>query len=876
MTFSGGGTLTLSGVNNYTGVSTIGPGIISINNLANGGTACGLGASSNSAANLVIDGGTLQYTGNGHISNRLFSIGASGATINASGSGALEFTGTGALLIPGVGERMFTLTGTSNADNTLSGTIGNDGSGNPTSVTKTGTGTWVKKTNSSYTGVTTISGGTLSVDALANGGSNSRIGASSNIAANLVLDGGTLKYTGGSGGTTNRLFTLGVNGGTIDASGTVLLSFGTNGAIGLSGNGPRTLVLTGNNELVNLMAPTLANDGMGNPSSLLKSGPGLWYRTQNSSYTGPTTITGGTLSINSLANGGSNSRIGASTNAASNLVIDGGTLKYTGGSVNANRLFTIGSNGATLDASGTGYLNLNNAGALDVTGIGSRTLTLTGSNTGNNTLAAAIADDASSNATSLSKTGIGLWILTNTANTFTGATTVSAGELRVNGTIATGSALSVSSGAVLSGKGTVSGPVDIVDEAIVIPGSAGAGALSTGALLLHNSTILNFELGTNRDSIKVTGNLVLDGVLNVTSLSGFGVGAYYLFTYSGTLTNNELELGTMPGGYSYTIGTTGSAVILNVIGPRYWDVSVAAGYQPGNGTWGTDSYWTQNGTVLEPWPGAGNAAIFAGSDGAYTITVNGTQDVDNISFPNSGYTLNSGTLNLSGSSAIIVANTKSASVGSAISGNSGLTMSGAGTLSLSGASSYTGVTSIIAGTTSVNSMANGGLNSPLGKSSSDAANLIIRTSTFMYTGSGHSTNRLFSFGSGAILNASGSGALNFNNTGALVTIGTGTRTLNLTGSSTANNTIAAVITNDAVNSATSITKTSTGTWALSGTNTYTGVTTISGGSLSVCALADGGVPSSIGASSNAQGNLVFNGGLCFTQVPVPLLTESLQ
>ena len=50
-----------------------------------------------------------------------------------------------------------------------------------------------------YTGVTTISGGTLSVGTLANGGSASDIGAASSSATNLVLNGGTLQYTGGGG-----------------------------------------------------------------------------------------------------------------------------------------------------------------------------------------------------------------------------------------------------------------------------------------------------------------------------------------------------------------------------------------------------------------------------------------------------------------------------------------------------------------------------------------------------------------------------------------------------------------------------------------------------------------------------------------------------
>ena len=78
-------------------------------------------------------------------------------------------------------------------------------------------------------------------------------------------------------------------------------------------------------------------------------------------YTGGTTISGGTLQISSLADGGSVSGIGASSNTAANLVLDAGTLRYTGGTVETNRLFALRSS-STIDSSGTGAVNFTNTG----------------------------------------------------------------------------------------------------------------------------------------------------------------------------------------------------------------------------------------------------------------------------------------------------------------------------------------------------------------------------------------------------------------------------------------------------------------------------------------------------------------------------------
>ena len=289
---AGTATLTVTGANSYSGPTVIDRGVLSIVSLNYGYGTSPIGAADPSAANLVFqNNGTLRYTGPNTVTDRLFSLGSGGGTIDASGTGPVQFSNYGALDFNGqTGTRTLTLTGSGAGANVLNAAIG-DNSG-ATSVVKSGPGTWVLNGSSTYTGATTVSSGTLAVSQLADAGSPSSIGAASSSAANLVLNAVTLEYNG-TGSSSNRLFTLGTGTTTIVNAGNGPLDLTNSGDIASSGSGARTVVLTGSS--TSSLAARLHNSG--GTTSVIKNGPGTWTLAGQSDFTGGMTVNSGVLQV---------------------------------------------------------------------------------------------------------------------------------------------------------------------------------------------------------------------------------------------------------------------------------------------------------------------------------------------------------------------------------------------------------------------------------------------------------------------------------------------------------------------------------------------------------------------------------------------------
>ena len=378
-------------------------------------------------------------------------------------------------------------------------------------LNKRGPGTLTFAGANGYTGLTTVTAGTL-VEGV-----------------NNALSSGGLTVLGGT-------FDLGAFN---DSVGAVTLSGGT-----ITGT---TGILTGTSYVMQNGAVNAILAGGG---GLLKTTADTVTLSRANTYTGATTINAGVLSANLLANGGVASSIGQSTSAAGNLVLGGGTLQYTGGTVTTNRDYTvIAGTTSSIDvtAAATG-LTLSGASAATTGGLtklGSGTLTVTGNNqnTGVTTIRAgtlqvgnggatgnlgtgAITDIATlvfnrNNALAVGNTissfgavtqaGTGTTTLAG-ANTYSGATAINAGTLAANNAAALGSTLNgttVAAGATLEIVNGIALSAESLSISGTGVGAAGALVVTAGSASAAGPVTLSAS-----SSIGGNGSLTLTGTVN--------------------------------------------------------------------------------------------------------------------------------------------------------------------------------------------------------------------------------------------------------------------------------------------------------------------------------------------------------------------------
>jgi fibronectin-binding autotransporter adhesin len=170
---------------------------------------------------------------------------------------------------------------------------------------------------------------TLSVASVADAGSASSLGASSNAAANLVIDRATLKVTGGSSSSTDRLFTVGPNGATIESAGAGTITFGSGGGANVGPSSAAVLTLTGTGDGV---LNSILADGAG-ALSLVKAGAGTWTLNGINTSSGTTSVSAGKLFVNGALGSGlvsiaSGASIGGTGTMASLSFAAGSTITF--------------------------------------------------------------------------------------------------------------------------------------------------------------------------------------------------------------------------------------------------------------------------------------------------------------------------------------------------------------------------------------------------------------------------------------------------------------------------------------------------------------------------------------------------------------------
>lgn len=545
-----------------------------------------------------------------------------------------------------------------------------------TSLTKAGGGTLrLTNTANTYTGGTLIgqsTGGILEATALANGGVASSIGASSSAAGNLVLsniNAGVLRYIGATNASTDRLFTLGNQqgyAGGFDSSGAGTLILTNTGAVAFAqANATRIFSLGGTNAGQNILNTLLIDNGTG-ALSFQKNGVGNWVMANASnSYTGSTSLNGGTLSISKLGNYGSVSAIGRGT-AGVAIVFNGGALSYTGSGDSTDRLIQLTANGSILN-NGTDALNFTATGNFNVQAStnASRTLSLGGANGG--TISGAIQNNSgTAPALNVAKVGTGTWTLGG-INAYTGTTAVNAGTLRFQS-----SATTITQ--------TLTGLASQVADGTLISDKSGAGSITTTFSSYTRSA------GATGNLVSTGGTNGADNSLNITGAAGF-INAGLYFGGSEYASRNAtdgfvraLAYGTDPSTVAVNTVTANNHVKLTTTSYSGAGVTLLSLNLQGSGV----NWATSSGTLTTP-------GILKSGGGSQSTISGGS-----VATP-------------SNSELVIRTDTSSDSL--AISSNlthggGTLTKSGAGTLTLSGTNTFTGQTHVNAGTLSIGANVN--------------------------------------------------------------------------------------------------------------------------------------------------------------------------
>ncbi len=691
-----------------------------------------------------------------------------------------------------------------------------------------------------------VGGGTLEV---ATGGTF----RNSNTNANEVANGSTLRINGGTV-TFQTSLVIGQFTGGWGTSGTLIVDAGSltintnNLNIGRS-NGDVS-VGTLNSGTINVVAGNLNFGATATSTSSfnLNGGTLSVRRITDSNTTSTFNFNGGTLKASSSANAdfmngldfayvklggaiidtnGQNLTIGQALldgtggggltkNGGGNLTLSGNNT-YAGTTTINSGTLTLGRSGGTIANAAAvtvngGALNVANSDTVGVVTLTSGEISGTGTLTGSfydfrsGSVSAALAGSS----VGLTKSTGGTVTLSGN-NTYTGATTVSEGLLNITGSSA--SNITVNSGAALGGEGTTTGSLTfgagnstLYFDPTTVTGAFTSGTVSTaGAFVFLNPTGA-MTTGTAYTVLKQTGGTFSGSPSDVFIAAARGTLAF---------ANTNTELTLTPTGPAALIWTGSGA------NPTFWDVVTTQNWDNS----GPDRFYS------------GDAVTFNDTASNYIVAVQGASvSPGNIIF-NTGtaaYTLSGG----------------------AIVGGASLTKDGTNSVTISNSNSYSGGTTINAGTIQLGNGTNatgsvtgaitnnGALVTNYGANSVTVANDISGTGSLTQNGSGVVTLTGSNSYGATIIN---SGTLQIGSSGTAGTLGTGAVTNN--GTLVFNRSDAITVANN-IGGSGALTKQGAGILTLAGTNNYSGATTVSTGAILVSL--DGQLGSTAGATTVAN------------------------